>query len=618
MRGGKKKDSNGVKQSQDGLIEGTFCSSTYKRSPVSESSAAPQTLALPIPLQWLHHAGLLLFSGVIEAVGRYGGGDGELMRQLLGQLLVGAVNIEQSKLLNHEDLSLLLGPSVSKDLGTQRRRLSHAATEANAVALLRFNGQLIGLEGQKDFYLDPHSKHYSGEKNILKGWCPGIGRADKVLHSDFIHTATGEPAYLQTTDNYQDLRERVFTLIEQFRQHIYPHPNQSLTFVIDRAIFSAQTFEKFIEQSHLHLISWEKNYQPGDWQEGLPADGQFHIQKTRNHRADIRTYHFAYQEQRWKNNPHMRRLLVRATNPKNKTVEVSVLTDDLERPAEEVITLIFNRWLQENDFKYLDKHFGIDEITSYKSVAYVQLAEQLETKQIKSAHYKALEKQRRQTTTTLKTLLLKHDQGKRRKRHHEQELQRQQAAAQRSPSELSAPAAQVQKKILANRQGQIKRLQSNLLRWDQQIEEQYEQLEQIQSKLEQTEKETTRLKELIAQGAVKLQGSDKKLMDILKIIARNAFYQALEPFRSAYDNLRDDHVLFRSLTHSSGLIEADPHSVRCSVLAQPDYAPYLRKLFEDYFAQLNQSEPLMPDGSNRRLQLFLTDKTGFELVLKTG
>ena len=26
---------------------------------------------------------------------------------------------------------------------------------------------------------------------------------------------------------------------------------------------------------------------------------------------------------------------------------------------------MFNRWLQENDFKYRDKHFGINQITSY-------------------------------------------------------------------------------------------------------------------------------------------------------------------------------------------------------------------------------------------------------------
>ena len=92
----------------------------------------------------------------------------------------------------------------------------------------------------------------------------------------------------------------------------------------------------------------------------------------------------------------MRRLRVRATNPSGKTIEVSILTDDLLRPASEIIRLLFNRWLQENDFKYLDKHFGLNQIISYESVPYEQLKGQLEDRQVKSGVYQALLQQRRQ------------------------------------------------------------------------------------------------------------------------------------------------------------------------------------------------------------------------------
>ena len=56
----------------------------------------------------------------------------------------------------------------------------------------------------------------------------------------------------------------------------------------------------------------------------------------------------------------MRQLIVVATNPEGKAVEVAVLTDDPTRPAREALRLIFNRWLQENDFNYADKRFGIN------------------------------------------------------------------------------------------------------------------------------------------------------------------------------------------------------------------------------------------------------------------
>src|SRR3989442_14797029 len=102
----------------------------------------------------------------------------------------------------------------------------------------------------------------------------------------------------------------------------------------------------------------------------------------------------------WPSQAKMRQLIVRATNPRGKRLEVSVLTDDLERPPQQSITLIFNRWIQENDFKYLDKHFGINEITSYASVSYEELRGQLEDKQVQSGADKAFQQTAATQTTT--------------------------------------------------------------------------------------------------------------------------------------------------------------------------------------------------------------------------
>jgi len=42
-------------------------------------------------------------------------------------------------------------------------------------------------------------------QNILKGWCASIRWADKLINSDYIHTAKGHPIYFECTDNYDDL-----------------------------------------------------------------------------------------------------------------------------------------------------------------------------------------------------------------------------------------------------------------------------------------------------------------------------------------------------------------------------------------------------------------------------
>lgn len=82
---------------------------------------------------------------------------------------------------------------------------------------------------------------------------------------------------------------------------------------------------------------------------------------------------------------------MQATNAKNKTIEVSIFT---KRKAGEIIKLMFDRWIQENDFKYPDKHYGIDQITSYAATNYRKLEKIIEDKQIKSGAFKGVEKEK--------------------------------------------------------------------------------------------------------------------------------------------------------------------------------------------------------------------------------
>jgi len=133
-----------------------------------------------IPLQLNHHLGLLLFSSGLNSISAEAPGEsGPLLRQWqrLAQILLGAVNIEQSKLLNTAHLSTLLGDGLYKDLGKQRQLLGLLATEDVVRSVLQINARQLDLDNSSspgDFYLDPHTKHYTGEKNVLKGWCSGI------------------------------------------------------------------------------------------------------------------------------------------------------------------------------------------------------------------------------------------------------------------------------------------------------------------------------------------------------------------------------------------------------------------------------------------------------------
>jgi hypothetical protein len=303
-------------------------------------------------------------------------------------------------------------------------------------------------------------------------------------------------------------------------------------------------------------------------QDPKKPSGQYVLERTRNHAQDKRIYRFEYRDQDWAKNPKMRQLIVRATNPQERTVEVGVLTDDRQRAASEIIYLMFNRWTQENDFKHLDEHFGINQITSYASVAYERLKDQVQQKQVKSGAYKALEQKAARLKSQLSKLLLSQHQ------HPRKSVQRTERIAA-----LTKDLAQAQ---------------------------------QDQAK---TQKEVSRLEVLIEQQMVRLDTRNKRLLDSLNLIARNAFYQALQPFKSAYNNYRDDHELFRNLTQADGVLSESADQVEAYLLPTVNYPPALEKIVSGLLTEINGKDPKIPDGSGRRLQLHLGQKRAFKLRL---
>ena len=139
-------------------------------------------------------------------------------------------------------MAQLLG-SVVRFPHPQRQELERLATQASFQRLACFNARCLGVGEQSDFYFDPHTKQYTGQENVLQGWCPAIRGADKAMHSDFIHTAAGEPLYFETSDNFSDLRQRFFELVERWRQVLEWPQERVMSWVADRGIFGQEVFE---------------------------------------------------------------------------------------------------------------------------------------------------------------------------------------------------------------------------------------------------------------------------------------------------------------------------------------------------------------------------------------
>lgn len=564
-------------------------------------------------LYWCDHAGVLVFATALAAISHVSPTPQRILAQWMAALLLGAQNIEQTKYLNWDDLELILG-QVVRFPTPQRDQLKALAADPGLLAeLWRFNQKNLSPAVGSDFYFDPHTKHYTGEQNVLKGWCPGIRGADKVLHSDFIHTAQGAPLYFETTDNFADLRQRFCGVIGRARQALQWPADTVPTFVVDRGCYGLEFFEKVTGDPTFHLITWQKGFIVEAW-DPAKVMGQTTITRYRNDAADVRLYRFEYVERPWEKHSLLRQIVVQATNDKGRTIQVAVLTDDPQRAAVEILKLMFQRWLQENDFKYLDKHFGINQITSYRSIEYEKLKGQVEDRQTKSAARTALDLKLKQATEPLKRHLLAEEQAH--QAHQLRAVKGPQLAAKLAvESSTDTPQYKELKRKVVALKAADSRYETTRLERRKSIEQGHQEIAAIGVQIAGTQAQESRLEAMIQADMVKMEGQSKRLLDVLRVTVRNLFYQALQPFKKAYDNYRDDHDYFRKLTQSPGVLEVRAKEIVVHLMPRTNYGGELRKAVIQTLDGINALGLEHPCLEGRKLRFRLGQRSEMELKM---
>ena len=128
----------------------------------------------------------------------------------------------------------------------------------------------------------------------------------------------------------------------------------------------------------------------------------------------------------------------------------------------------------------------------------------------------------------------------------------------------------------------------------------------------------SRLEAMIAAQMARMEPQSKRLLDGLRIIARNLFYQAIQPFKKAYDNFRDDHDYFRKLSHSAGVLEFKEQEVVVHLMPTSSYAPAMRRIVSGVLEGLNRLEMRFPNGAQRRLRFRLGSRSEIRLHLEVA
>jgi hypothetical protein len=596
------------------------------REPQGDASISNKSSNLGIPtmapsgestLIHIHHAGILIFSYWIQKIDTLLTDSRRILSQWLCAILLEKVNIEQTKFLDFNSLSFILEKTYPS-LFTQRELLDELSNTSLCANILRLNGKLTGVDKCDDYYYDPHTKHYTGMYKILKGWCPCIRFADKALHCDMIHTRDGMPVYINYFDNYYDLRERYKNVISSFRHDVGIAIDRKISMVLDRGIFGIDVIQEAKNDPHIELITWEKGFTSKMKWDKSNSDGYFSIIRHHNSSHDIRRYQYYYHDELWDKDLDIRRIIVHAINPSGKSITVSILCTDLTRNPEEIIALMFNRWLQENDFKYLDKHFGINQITSYDTIKYSQLRDALDDKQVVNGEHKALTDERKKVENKLKNILhRKHVMEKNKKQAYE-ELKPIEKAIKKCDS-VHTKKCQKECKQLKDLKRKRRQIKAKIGCWkkvniDTKINTLDDKVATLNELIAYTGKNQSKLDVLIEKEFKRLDTRKKNLMDVIKIFARNIFYHTFEPFKKQYDNFRDDHDYFRNLSQADGFMKVEDGVVEIVLQPTAYLQPKTRSIINNVLNQINEKNPCLPDGSNRKLILKLIPKEGMKLA----
>ena len=543
----------------------------------------------------LNHCGLILFSHLTDMI--FPEKSFALQKQWLSQILLGMINIEQGKHLSHESLAKLVGPTI-KDLGDQRAELKAISDLTSTMELVLRNKIFIRDKYQNIVYYDPHTKEYTGIFKYLKAWIAHSHNIRKGMHSDFIHTVDGHPCFVQIFDNFYDLRERFFICADIFKKSFLNDNSKPVTWIIDRGIYGMETLME-IKASGDNIITWDKDYKRDAWQNDRHHE-RFSMDKYKNNSEICKSTIFEYQQSAWSKNSNFRQIIVKAYKPNGNNIEVSIIVNnECTIDDETIVRLMFNKWIQENDFKFLAEFFGIDQITSYRFIPYNKLEDKLNDRLTESKTYRIMCRKRRGLENELtKIIRKKYDLDKKYNRDLKKldlEKTRRQKLLKKEKQKKSKNSDK--QKLYKKESDRLFRLISKYPERQEKIENKYkdkfnivnnsilkmeEMIDAMNIEISALIKTESRLQRLIKENYMQPDIGAKNYMDMLKIIARNMFYELLKDFRPLYNNYRDDCAVLREITRLPGIIVKDGTVIKVKLWAKADYSKGMFEKIKDF------------------------------------
>jgi hypothetical protein len=316
------------------------------------------------------HAGVLLAlpalvaSGVFtiarQVYGSLGPAFYGLRTTLVALLLMALLRIKRPEGLKEHappDLGQVLGLDRAPEVKTVRRKLRRLAACGRAAAFGRALAQRRVAERGAALgflYVDGHVRVYHGQRPLPKAHVARRRLAMPATTDYWVNDAVGEPLFVVTAEANAGLVAMLPGVLAEVRTLV---GERRVTVVFDRGGYSPKLFLTLLAEG-FDLLTYRKGRSP------RVARTRFTTHEAVLDGLKVR-YQLADQGVRLLGGRLRLRQVTRLTGDAHQT---AILTSRRDLPAVEVAFRMFERWRQENFFKYLREEYALDALVDYEVV----------------------------------------------------------------------------------------------------------------------------------------------------------------------------------------------------------------------------------------------------------
>ncbi len=282
-----------------------------------------------------------------------------LRTTLVAVLLMALLRIKRPEALKEhlpEDLGRLLGLDRAPEVKTLRRKLSRLSAFGQAAAFGRaLAQQRIASRGAAlgFLYVDGHVRVYHGKHRLPKAHVARMRLAMPATSDYWVNDAKGEPLFVITAEANAGMVKMLPVVLGEVRALL---GDRRFTIVFDRGGWSPKLFGKLIADG-FDILTYRKG------RSRRIARSRFQLRRALIEGQKVR-YLLADQRIRLLGGKLRLRQVTRLTEETGH--QTPIITSRTDLSVVEVAFRMFERWRQENFFKYLREEYALDALVDYQ------------------------------------------------------------------------------------------------------------------------------------------------------------------------------------------------------------------------------------------------------------